>query len=249
MSTFYVKNEQNHGNKIEIIGEDYKHLKQVLRYKIGDELDICDENAIRYQTKIVNFTGNAAVCEIQKIKEETTESPIKVTLYQGLPKSDKLEQIIQKTTEMGIYEIFPVEMNRSIAKIEEKNKEKKIERWNKIAFEASKQSGRQIVPKVYNSIKFKNIIENISKYDIVLLLYENEKSLSIKSALKYIKEECNDIKKLAIIIGPEGGFSPEEVSMLSEFHNVKIVTVGPRILRTETAGLATLAMLVYEFEL
>ena len=247
MSTFYVKNNQIKDGKIEILGEDYRHLRNVLRYKIDDELEICDENTIRYQTKIENFKESCAICKIQEILNGTTESPINVTLYQGLPKSDKLEQIIQKTTEMGICEIIPVAMERSIVKMEEKNKVKKLERWNKIAVEASKQSGRQKIPNVEEPINFKNIIENISKYDIVLLLYENEKSVTIKEAITKRKKES--MQKIAIIIGPEGGFSKDEVDMLSKFDNVHVVTVGPRILRTETAGLAALAMIVYELEL
>ena len=247
MSTFYVKNSQIKDNKIEIIGEDYRHLKNVLRYKINDNLEICDEDSIRYQTRIEKFNENCAVCVIQEVIEGTTEAPMLVTLYQGLPKSDKLEQIIQKTTEMGVSEIIPVEMERSIAKVEEKNKAKKLERWNKIAFEASKQSGRQKIPVVQEPINFKNIIENISKYDIVLLLYENEKSVTIKEALK--KHTKASLQKLAIVIGPEGGFSSKEIEMLSKFQNVQVVTVGPRILRTETAGLAAIAMIVYELEL
>jgi len=247
MSTFYVKNNQINDGKIEIVGEDYRHLKNVLRYTIEDDLEICDENAVRYQTKIEKFTENCAICKIQEILKGTTEAPMQVTLYQGLPKSDKLEQIIQKTTEMGIYEIIPVAMERSIAKIEEKNKAKKSERWNKISMEASKQSGRQKIPTVQEMINFKNIIENISKYDIVLLLYENEKSVTIKKAFANRRKEA--MQKIAIIIGPEGGFSKEEVDMLAKFDNVQVVTVGPRILRTETAGLAALAMIVYELEL
>lgn len=247
MSTFYVKNSQINDGKIEITGEDYRHLKNVLRYKIEDDLEVCDENETRYQTKIVQFSENCAICEIQNIISGTTESPMNVTLYQGLPKSDKLEQIIQKTTEMGVCEIIPVAMERSIVKIDEKNVAKKLERWNKIALEASKQSGRQKVPTVQEPIKFKNIIENILKYDIVLLLYENEKSVTIKEAIKRENHKLGE--NIAILIGPEGGFSLEEVEILSKYKNVQVVTVGPRILRTETAGLAALAMIVYELEL
>lgn len=248
MSTFFVKAQQIKEDRIEILGEDYKHLRNVLRYQLGDELEVCDETEKRYRTKIIAYQKEKAICLIQETVEGTTELPIKVSLYQGLPKADKLEQIIQKNTEMGVLEIFPVEMERSIVKIEEKNKEKKLERWNKIALEASKQSGRQRVPKVYEPMKFKNIIENISKYDIVLLLYENEKSLTLKQVLQKWKKE-KIISKIAIMIGPEGGFSKEEVDILSKFDNLQIVTVGARILRTETAGIAALAMVNYEFEL
>lgn len=140
-------------------------------------------------------------------------------------------------------------MERSIVKLDEKSLDKKLDRWNKISAEASKQSGRQKIPHVHSAINFKNIIENISKYDIVLLPYENEKSATIKDSLMKIKEKNNNIKEIAIIIGPEGGFSENEIGLVNKFENVHTVTLGPRILRTETAGLATLAMLIYEFEL
>lgn len=249
MSTFFVKNQQIKEDKIEIIGEDYRHLRNVLRYQLGDELEICDEKEIRYRTQIIDYQEKAAICAIQQRVEGTTELPFEVTLFQGLPKADKLEQIIQKNTEMGVCEVIPVEMERSIVKVEEKNKEKKLERWNKIALEASKQSGRQKITKVYEVMKFKNIIENISKYDIVLLLYENEKSLTLKQALQKYRKEKKMMQRVAIMVGPEGGFSKKEIDILSRFENIQIVTVGARILRTETAGVVALAMLNYEFEL
>lgn len=249
MSTFYIKNNQINDDKIEIIGDDYNHIKNVLRCKISENIDICDETATRYKTKIVEFTDKTVICEIKSIEENSTEPNINVTLYQGLPKADKLELIIQKTTEIGVNHIYPVQMARSIAKLDEKNTERKQERWNKICIEASKQCGRQMVPNVYKAINFKNIIENISKYDIVLLPYENEKSVTLKKAITEIRANNINVNNIAIIIGPEGGFSEEEVNTLSEYKNVYTITLGPRILRTETAGLVTLAMLMYEFEL
>ena len=155
MSTFYVKNNQIIDNKIEITGDDFYHLKNVLRCKIGEKIDVCDENAIRYKTKIEKYTDRVALCYIESIDENTTEPTINVTLYQGLPKFDKLEMIIQKATEIGVNNIIPVQMERSIVKFEEKNIEKKVERWNKICLEASKQSGRQKVPYVHKVNNFK----------------------------------------------------------------------------------------------
>ena len=162
-----------------------------------------------------------------------------------MPKADKLEWIIQKCTELGISEIVPVITDRVIVKLDEKSTSKKLERWNKIALEASKQSGRQKVPEVKKPINLKNLVENISKYDILLFPYECEKETTLKSALRNLDKKC---KNIAILIGPEGGFSEEEVELF-HFENVKQVTLGPRILRTETAGLVTLAMLLYELEL
>ena len=249
MSTFFVTDKQIKENEIEIYGEDYNHLKNVLRHHIGDLIEICNEEGTKFRALIKFYNQDCAVCSIEEIVIGTTELPFEVDLYQGLPKMDKLEVIIQKNTEMGISSVIPVETERSIGKINEKNKNNKLERWNKIAKEASKQCGRQKIPKVIEPMNFKNMIENISKYDIVLLLYENEKSITIKQVLQKLKKEGKKAYKIAIIIGPEGGFSKEEVSKLSEVENVQVVTVGARILRTETAGVVAMAMLNYEFEL
>lgn len=245
MSVFYVKNEQINNQKAFIIGDDVKHIKDVLRYKIGDNLNICDQNGTKYITKIVSFTKEQIDLCIEKICKDTSEPKIKVTLFQGMPKADKLEFIIQKSTEIGINEIVPVITDRVIVRLDEKNVLKKLERWNKIALEASKQSGRQKVPEVKKPINIKNFIENISKYDILLLPYECEKEQTIKAVLKNLDKKCENI---AILIGPEGGFSEDEIKMLNN-ENVKIVTLGPRILRTETAGIATLAMVLYELDM
>ena len=243
MSTFFIKNSQIEGNTATIIGSDAKHIKNVLRYKIGDELDICDENEKIYLTRIASISSNEVSLYIIEEKNKNTESPVNIALFQGLPKADKMELIIQKATELGVSEIIPVEMERSIVKIDIKDQQKKIERWNKIAYEASKQCGRQKIPKVQNVDNLKNIIEKFSKYDIVLLPYEREYTQNLKQSLN----KYTGLKNIAIIIGPEGGFSENEIALLNH-SNVEMVTLGPRILRTETAGIATLAMLSYEIE-
>ena len=242
MSVFYVKNNQINNEEATILGEDVKHIRDVLRYNVGDSLDICDENGIRYITKILNFNKDNILLKILKVSDFTTEASVNVTLFQGMPKADKLELIIQKCTELGISEIVPIITDRVIVKLDDKSTEKKLERWNRIAMEASKQSGRQKIPVVQKPIKLKNLIENISKYDIVILPYECEKEVTLKAVLRNLSENC---KNVAIIIGPEGGFSEEEIEVLN-LSNVKRVTLGPRILRTETAGLATLAVVLYE---
>lgn len=245
MSIFYVKNEQINGESAVIIGEDVRHIRDVLRYKLGDELSICNENGEKYITCIENFSKEQIDLKILKKCLDTSEPNIKITLFQGMPKADKLETIIQKCTELGISEIVPVMTERVIVKLDEKSISKKLDRWNKIALEASKQSGRQKVPEVKKPINLKKLVENISKYDILILPYECEKEYTLKSALKSINNDC---KNIAILIGPEGGFSEEEVKMF-ELDNVKLVTLGPRILRTETAGIATLAMILYELDM
>lgn len=244
MSIFYVKNEQINDDKAVIIGDDVKHIRDVLRYNVEDLLDICDENGIRYHTKIINFEKSNIDLEILEVSDYTTEPSINVTLFQGMPKADKLEMIIQKCTELGVSEIVPVITDRVIVKLDEKNIDKKLERWNKIALEAGKQSGRQKIPVVQKPTKLKNLIENISKYDILILPYECEKEITLKSVLRNLDGKSENV---AIMIGPEGGFSEEEISLL-DLENVKRVTLGPRILRTETAGVATLSMVLYELQ-
>lgn len=245
MSIFYVKNEQIEDEKASIINKDVKHIRDVLRYKVGDELSICNENGEKYITKILNFSKEQIDLKILKRCTETSEPNIKITLFQGMPKADKLETIIQKCTELGVSEIVPLMTERVIVKLDEKSIPKKLERWNKIALEASKQSGRQKVPKVKSPINIKNLVENISKYDILILPYECEKDNTIKNVLKNLDKKC---KNIAIIIGPEGGFSEEEVDLFNA-DNAKLVTLGPRILRTETAGMVTLAMILYELDM
>ncbi len=245
MSTFYIKKEQINGDKAIIQGEDVNHIRNVLRYKISDCLDVCDENGIRYKTKIANFLNDKIELNILEISDETTEAKINVSLFQGLPKSDKMDLIIQKCTELGVKSIIPIITERVITKVDDKNETKKSERWQKIAKEASKQSGRQIVPLVEKVTNLKNIIEKLSKYDIVIVPYECEKNNMLKNVLRK-----TDIKltNVAIVIGPEGGFSDNDIDLLRECKNIEMVSLGPRILRTETAGLATLSMLMYELD-
>lgn len=244
MSIFYIKNNQLNGEKAVVLGEDVKHIKDVLRYNIGDEISLCDEEGYKYNGKILSFSKDSVEVNILEKLETTSESKLNITLYQGLPKADKLEFIIQKCTELGVNEVVPVITDRVIVKLDEKSTPKKVERWNKIALEAAKQSGRQKVPVVQNPIKLKNSIENISKYDIVILPYECEKEVTLKKILKSLDK---GLKNIAIVIGPEGGFSEEDLKVL-DLPNVKKVTLGPRILRTETAGLATISATIYELE-
>lgn len=244
MSIFYVKNSQIQANEACIEGDDVKHIRDVLRYKLNDEVNICDENGVKYISSIKNMEKEKISLNILEKCTTTSEPKTKITLFQGLPKSDKLELIIQKCTELGVSSVVPVNMDRSIVKIDEKNIDKKLERWNKIAQEASVQSGRQKVPTVEKPINIKNLIENISKYDILLLPYECEKECTLKAILRKLDDNYRNI---AIIIGPEGGFSDEEIKLLN-IPKVEKVTLGPRILRTETAGMATVAMILYELE-
>lgn len=245
MSTFYVKNSDVCGDTIYITGEDVNHIKNVLRYKINDNIEICNESGIKYLCKISNMEKEKIEAKINSISQETTEANTNVTLFQGLPKSDKMDFIIQKNTELGIKSIFPIITDRVIVKMDEKNEEKKQTRWQKIAKEAATQSGRQIIPSIEKSDNLKNIIEKLSKYDIVIVPYECEKEKNIKNVLKSLKSKPQNI---AIVIGPEGGFSVEDINALKKLENIQIVSLGSRILRTETAGIVTTTIVMYELD-
>lgn len=247
MQKFFVETNQIKEEKIEIIGEDVNHIANVLRLQKEDEIIICnkDEN-ISYQAGIIKIEKDKVTCEIIEKIEETTESNIHVTIFQGLPKADKMEYIIQKSTELGVRKIIPVAMTRSIVKLNGKDAIKKIERWNKIAEVAAKQSKRDIIPEVGMIQGIHQVAEKINEFDIFLIAYENEKEVTLKSVLRTIKLEQNNVK-IGIVIGPEGGIEPKEVEELQE-KGAQIITLGNRILRTETASLCILSNIMYELE-
>lgn len=250
MPKFFVKENQIQNNKIIIEGQDVNHIQKVLRAQIGQELEICNsENGDNYLCDIKEFTEKQIICDIKTKKEEITESNIKVTIFQGLPKADKMEYIIQKSVELGAYDITPVEMKRCVVKLDEKTKNKKIARWQKISEVAAKQCGRDLIPNINDVKNIKQVCENISKYDIVIVAYENEKQNSLKEELKKIKEKNNPNEqiKVGIVIGPEGGLEEQDVELLKG-QGAKVVTLGKRILRTETVALNVLSILMYELD-
>ena len=192
MPKFFVKREQIKENNIIIQGQDVNHIKKVLRAKIGDELQICNsQTGENFLCNIDKINDETIECNIKQEIKEKVESNIKITIFQGLPKADKMEYIIQKSVELGVYDITPVEMKRCVVKLNEKDKNKKIERWQKISEVAAKQCGRDIIPQIKNIINIKNLCNLIEKYDIVLVAYENEKEITLKEQLKEIKEKIN----------------------------------------------------------
>lgn len=245
MPRFFVKTEQIREKEIIIIGEDVKHIKNVLRKQIGDNLEICNQE-----------TGKTYKCQISDIEEQqiinriieeisSKEDKIKVDIYQGLPKADKMELIIQKSIELGVNAIIPVEMKRCVVKLDSKTESKKIERWQKIAESAAKQSGRNTVPEIRRVIKVEDIAKLKELYDLIIVCYENEKDNYIKNELVKLKnkQEVN----IAIVIGPEGGLEEKDVEHLKQ-NGAAIVTLGNRILRTETVALNLLSIIMYELE-
>ena len=252
MPKFFVNSEQVNNGKIRIIGEDVNHIKNVLRMKIDDVFNVCDNiSSINYKVKLDTFEQDAVVCKILEKCENIAESNVKVHIYQGLPKADKMELIIQKSVELGVEKIIPVEMKRCVVKLDGKDKIKKIDRWNKISEVAAKQSGRDIIPEICQVETVKQMADKFDEYDLVILCYENEKDLFIKDVLKdsrinEILYENNGLK-IAVIIGPEGGIDSTEVEAMSE-KGARVVSLGNRILRTETVAISLLSIIMYEFE-
>lgn len=246
MPKFFIKSNQIENDKITIIGEDVNHIANVLRKQIDDELNICNiDTSDNFLCQINKIEKEKIECKIIKTTASETETNTYITVFQGLPKAEKMEFIIQKCTEIGVKEFVPVQMERCIVKFDSKTANKKIERWEKIAETAAKQSGRDIIPKVENVLNFQNLLNLIKKYDIVLLAYENEHSNTLKKVLKNLKKTKN--LKIGIIIGPEGGITDEEVKRLEQ-NGATTITLGNRILRTETAGIVTSSIIIYELE-
>ena len=248
MSKFFVKEEQISNNRIKIIGEDVNHISNVLRMKKNDELQICNQaTGENYLSKIISISKTVVECEIEEKIDKTTESNVNITLFQGIPKFEKMELIIQKNTEVGIKNIVPVMMERTVVKLDDKLANKKLERWQKIAEIAAKQSMRDIIPSIENIIKTKDI--DATRFDAFLVAYENENHNMLKSELFKLREKNEKNKKynIAVLIGPEGGISEKEIEML-QAQKAKFISLGKRILRTETAGLVMIGNIMYELE-
>jgi len=251
MPKFFVNKKQVENETINIIGGDVNHIKNVLRKKEKEKIEICiignEEKGIDTISEIEKIEENCIKCRILEYKVSETEGKIQVTIFQGLPKSDKMELVIQKSVELGVYEIYPTEMKRCIVKLKEQEANKKIARWQKISEVAAKQSGRNIIPQIKEKVNIKQVCNLVKDYDKLIVAYEEEKENSLKSELKSIKSKDKENIKIAILVGPEGGIDLEEIEELSKAGAV-IVTLGKRILRTETVALNVLSNIMYELE-
>lgn len=242
MPRFFVDKENVKENKIVIDNKnDIKHITTVLRNSVGDSIEIsCD--GIDYNCVIEDIQQKAIVFGIVSKIENNTEPKIKVVLFQALPKQDKLDLIVQKSVELGVSEIVPMETTFTISKINSKTKSK-IERLQKISETASKQCGRGMIPIIHEPLTFKKAIERAHDFELKIVAYEKEKDITLKQVLKCNKEATS----VCIFVGAEGGFSASEIDMLKENGFVSI-TLGNRILRTETVGLTVLSNIMYEYE-
>ncbi|NLK37826.1 MAG: 16S rRNA (uracil(1498)-N(3))-methyltransferase [Epulopiscium sp.] len=241
MPRFFVEKNQIQGDTIHIEGEDASHITRVLRCRIGEEIWINDKDATDYRCEISTLEKNSVTVHILEALPCQSEPKTKITLYQGLPKAEKMEWIIQKCVELGVDAIVPVTTERCIVKLEKKET-KKIERWAKIAESAAKQSGRGKIPEILPLCSFSQAIAEAAKKDGAIIPYENEKNRGIREFSQKFSGES-----VAVFIGPEGGFSEKEIALAQE-SGILPVSLGKRILRTETAGMVAVALLLYELE-
>ncbi len=243
MSRFFTEPENISDRYIYITDkDDLHHIKKVLRLKAGDTVEISDGQKWEYEGVIEEITATEATLRITDKQSFAREPETRVTLFQGIPKAGKMDMIVQKCVELGVDSIVPVFMERTVVNDNGKVS-KKTERWQKISDEACKQCRRGIVPAVADAIDDCEMMNMLEGFDLVLFPYENETGNTIKDSLRNLK---NKPETVAIVIGPEGGFSDSEAKELKKY---ECVSLGKTILRTETAGIAALAMTMYELEL
>lgn len=247
MPRFYVDPSQIGTDRIVLGGGEYNHIKNVLRKQVGDTLLICDGEGREYECSVDSYGDGEVMLRIDSVKEGKTELSVHMTLFQGLPKKDKMELIIEKAVELGACEVVPVTCIRSVAKMgDEKREDKKIARWNAIAEAAAKQSGRGVIPVVKDLMKFPEAMRFAKEHcDMILFPYENAEGMN---TLRKCVSKMKSGARIGVFIGPEGGFDPDEVA-LAKNAGAEIVSLGRRILRTETAGLTMLSYLMIEAEM
>lgn len=251
MYHFFVEPSRISDRNVIITGEDVNHIKNVIRLKTGDEISISNGIDGRdYRCGIVSITDTEVLCELRFIKEDGVELSSKVYLFQGLPKGDKMELIIQKMVELGVYEIIPVAMKRCVVKLDDKKAKSKIIRWQGISQASAKQSKRGIVPKVQEVMSYQKALDYAGEMDVRLIPYEMENMLEGSSGMEGTKKVINSLgsgQKIAVFIGPEGGFEESEIQEAIRTGMVPI-TLGKRILRTETAGMTVMSWIMYQLE-
>ena len=245
MNHFFAGQEQIGPDGIRITGSDYNHMKNVLRLKPGEEVSVSDGTDRVYRCEIAAYTETEALLKIVDIDGASAELPARVTLYQGIPKGEKFDLIIQKSVELGAFRIVPVAMRRCVAKIEPKKEEQKLARFRKIAESAAKQSGRNVIPEIGPVMAFSQAVEEAAASGgPILFAYEKAEN---PAETKAVIDALEPGQEIAVFIGPEGGFADEEAALLQE-KGAKTITLGKRILRTETAPLYILSVIGYGLE-
>lgn len=247
MYQFFVEPAQIHeGDKSVIItGSDVNHIRNVLRMKPGEEISVSNgQDGREYRCGILSLDEDCIRCELRFIKEDGVELLSKIYLFQGLPKADKMEFIIQKAVELGVYQVIPVATKRCVVKLDDKKAKSKIARWQGIAEAAAKQSKRGIIPQVSEVMSFRDAVRYAADMDVKLIPYELAEGMEKTKALI---ESIEPNRSIAVFIGPEGGFEEEEIRFALE-SGIEPVTLGKRILRTETAGMTVLSWMMYHLE-
>lgn len=244
MYRFYVAKEQIGETEIAITGTDVNHIKNVLRLEPGEWLVVCDGNNMDYYCRVKSLFQDEVLCTIEKTELGDTELPARIVLFQGLPKGDKMDFIVQKAVELGAHTIVPVTTSRSVVKLDEKKGAKKQERWQKIAEAAAKQCDRGVIPVVEKPVTLSQAFDMARNLEYNMIPYECAKG--IEEARQMVAEAAK-AESVGIFIGPEGGFAPEEVEKAAET-GARVMTLGRRILRTETAGMALLSILMFAMQ-
>ena len=245
MYQFFVEPSQIQGTRVVITGNDVNHIKNVLRMQPGEEIAVSNgEDGKEYRCGIEELQEDEIICTLRFVKEDGVELPSKIYLFQGLPKADKMELIVQKAVELGIFEIIPVATKRAVVKLDEKKAKTKIARWQTIAEAAAKQSKRRIVPEIHSVMSYKEAIGYAKQCQIRFIPYE------LAEGMEKTRELIEGLKPgqdIAIFIGPEGGFEESEIQAALE-NDITPITLGKRILRTETAGFTVLSWIMYQLE-
>jgi 16S rRNA (uracil1498-N3)-methyltransferase len=247
MYRFYVERDAIGEEEILLSGEDVNHIRNVLRMRAGEEVILCDGMGTDYRCRLKELKKEFATAEIITKSLSETELPTRFVLFQGIPKKDKMELIIQKAVELGVWEIVPVITKRTVVKPSEEKKAKRRERFQAIARAAAMQSMRGIIPEVAQELSFFDALKKARTLDAVLIPYEGAKGIEYTREV-LAKLVADNVRSIGIFIGPEGGFEQEEVQAAISM-GASCITLGHRILRTETAGLVTLSLLMIAFEI
>jgi len=243
---FFVTSSQIEGDSVTILGEDAHHISRALRAAVGDPVTVCDMSHTEYECVLTDFLPDRVIAKILSSHAADTEPPMRITLYQALPKGDKLDTVIQKAVECGASRIVPFESERCVARMKADSEARKTERRQRIATEAAKQCGRGCLPEVLPTISFEEMLQKAAAADTVLFCYEGDGTVPIGSLLQ--NADLPQGGELALVIGSEGGFSQREAANAAE-RGFLMTGLGPRILRTETAPTFALACISYHLEL
>ena len=241
MSRFFVPKENVQGDLIHVDGPEARHILNVMRMKEGDKVVVFDGTGSEYTGFIKEVKLKSLTVEIISTQTPKRERTLEITLAQSMPKKEKMDYIIEKATELGVHSIIPIISERTIVKVSQERSDNKIARWKKIAQAAAKQCGRTDVPEIKNIQKFYNAVDNINNFDLALMACLAEDTISFKEAISGIGSE-----KIIVFIGPEGDFTPDEIEMAKENTNCKFISLGKRVLKSDTAGLYILSVLNHE---